>query len=121
WGPGKQEVTDFTSEVSREEETVTAEIKVPFSSLGVDGVSPGDEWGMNVLAQNKLGTQPLSTWIPIRTSTYLHEDADSIIVQGEVSEEGRMGSIFFKEIPETLTSDDEVAIEQVDSWEPEDL
>ncbi|WP_158560967.1 S-layer homology domain-containing protein [Paenibacillus contaminans] len=80
----------------------TAEVAIPLSSLGVDEIVPGQEWAVNVL-RHRPGVQPLSSWIPIRNSTFTDNEAPGVyMLYMSVTDQGRMGRLFFDDIPAQL-------------------
>ncbi|WP_066190944.1 heparinase II/III domain-containing protein [Gracilibacillus timonensis] len=117
WGPGGEEAADYDYEVITEEGSMTAEVAIPISSLNVDELHVGDEWQLNIIHQHEINTEPMSSWIPIRTSSYNQTDTStSTSYTIDVSEEGRLGSIFFNQLPEQWSPESYNSI-----WNPQEL
>lgn len=114
WGPAQNTVPNVQTETQITDGHVTAEVMIPLDSLGVDEVTAGEEWRFNAIAQHELGTTPLSSWVPIRTSFYNDTGLDTISFTGKVTDEGRVGSLFMGALPE-----EEGAAPIV--WDPEQL
>jgi hypothetical protein len=79
----------------------TAEIAVPLLSLQSAQVQPGEEWRINVLRYYGIAApRPFSSLVPLRTSYIEDTGGDSYFIIGDVFNHGRMGSFFFRELPE---------------------
>ncbi|PAV31260.1 hypothetical protein CIL05_00990 [Virgibacillus profundi] len=117
WGTDSNEVAGYDYEIVDEEGLITAEVAVPISSLNVDEVHDGDEWQINVINQHEINTRPMTSWAPIRTSRYTKTDTSSSYrFNFDVSDEGRMGSIFFNKLPEQWAPEPYSSI-----WNPQEL
>ncbi|MDF2724985.1 MAG: Heparinase II/III-like protein, partial [Paenibacillus sp.] len=98
----------------------TAEMAIPFDALGVTSVQSGDKWHMNVLRYfGPDSPRLLNSWIPIRVSEVIDGDYNGrenrrAILSAYVSNEGRLGSLFFNQIPE-MPGTGKPAVE----WTPE--
>lgn len=77
----------------------TVEAAIPLSSFGSAGVSPGEEWRMNIVHLHQLNTLPLTAWHPIRTVNFT-DTGGTVSVRGHFVDEGRLGSIYFGSVPE---------------------
>ncbi|MEF3308696.1 heparinase II/III family protein [Paenibacillus sp. GYB004] len=75
------------------------EAKVSWSSLGSAPPSPGTRWRMNVVHVHHLGSKPLISWVPVRTSRFWDTGSSIVMVNGNVIDEGRLGSLFFARTP----------------------
>lgn len=82
------------------EGTFSLEAAIPFASLGMSAVSAGDEWRMNVIHVHNVNTKPLSSWMPIRNSRYMDQSGGAVAYSANVVDQGRLGSVFFKRLPE---------------------
>lgn len=107
WGPDIETPEHVQSETKQQDDGVTAEIAVPLDAFGVDEVASGDEWRFNVIVQHEMGTKPMSSWVPVRRSSITYTGG-SASVRADVTEEGRLGSIFMGELPTDGTAENEV-------------
>jgi len=76
----------------------TVEVSIPFKSLNVQKISPGDEWRFNVI-RYRDDESPFSMWAPVRYSMFDGSPGKSYSAKFAASHEGRMGSLFFGRIP----------------------
>lgn len=79
----------------------SAEISVPLVSLGEPDLRSGAEWRLNVIRYfGPDATEPLSSWVPIRTGTIRMEDVRRPLeerlfrLELYVANEGRLGTVF---------------------------
>ncbi|MFD0713773.1 heparinase II/III family protein [Paenibacillus sp. GCM10027626] len=93
-----KEVPGVTTVLAGDAGKWTAELAVPFASLGVQGVKAGDEWRMNVV-RVRPGADPVSSWFPLRHSAYWYEGNGDYTLAATGITEGRLGSVFFQSLP----------------------
>ncbi|HEY6740564.1 MAG TPA: hypothetical protein VI076_17110 [Actinopolymorphaceae bacterium] len=98
WGPATP-VEGARMKTGSDAKGVTVELAIPLAKLGVEDVAEGSEWRINVLAQHEMGTKPLASWMPIRRVMNSYSGGGSASVQGEVTDEGRLGAIFLGRPP----------------------
>src|SRR5690625_4638730 len=70
WGPNIETIANAQTETMKDGDNITAEIAISLDSLGVDEVTTGEEWRVNAFIRHEMETNPLSSWVPIRTSSY---------------------------------------------------
>lgn len=116
WGPNIQVLNNMQAIVSENEKSITAEVAIPLRELGIDEVGLGDEWRLNIIAQYEMGTKPLSAWIPIRTSSMHYTGGNASNAYANVTDEGRLGSIFMGQLPADGNS-----VKTIVPWEPQEL
>lgn len=74
------------------------EASLPWSTLGSAMPSAGTHWRMNVVHVHHLGSKPLISWVPVRTSRF--GDTGSIVtIKGNIIDEDRLGCLFFAKTP----------------------
>lgn len=106
----RRDITGSISGIASAGGFVTVEASIPLDALAQDGVEPGDEWGINLLHVHRLYEAPLLSWVPIRHSDFTHRPSPSELASGSneaaysasVVNEGRLGSVFFKHLPQQL-------------------
>lgn len=113
WGPVISTIEGVQKSTTDNQGLVTAEVAVNLDLLNVNKIEPGDEWRINIVAQHDLNTKPMSSWIPIRTSS-IHYTGNVANAYANITDEGRVGSIFMGTIP-----DDESSSRSIQPWEPE--
>ncbi|MFD0959813.1 heparinase II/III domain-containing protein [Paenibacillus chungangensis] len=74
---------------------VRAEVAIPASSLGMQGIAAGDSWRFNIVAIKKLGEEAFSSWVPVRESYFVQDSSNEIVFKAYMLPEGRMGSVSF--------------------------
>ncbi|MEF3308166.1 heparinase II/III family protein [Paenibacillus sp. GYB004] len=84
----------------------SAEISIPLNALGSQDVQSGAEWRFNIIRYcGPDASEPLCSWIPIRTGTVLMDDIHRPLEQRIfrlhvfVANEGRLGSVFVDRPP----------------------
>ncbi|MDF2663798.1 MAG: Heparinase II/III-like protein, partial [Paenibacillus sp.] len=92
----------------------TAEAKIPYSSLGAGGVSPGDEWRMNVVRYFGINSKPFTSWTPIRQSYFTDQGGGSVSLVAHVLNQARMTPIYFGQLPTLESRADTRAV----NWRP---
>ncbi|MFC3773111.1 carboxypeptidase regulatory-like domain-containing protein [Paenibacillus sp. GCM10012303] len=93
--PQRVKISAFSHETSLAGGVFTVEAAIPLSAFGSAVVSPGAEWRMNIIHLHHLNTKPLSSWVPIRTSSFW-DTSGAVKVPANVVDEGRLGSVFFE-------------------------
>lgn len=96
--PQRVNVNAFTAAATDSGGRTAVEVSVPLSALGAAMPAPGTEWRVNVVHVHHLGTKPLITWVPIRTSTFW-DTGSTVTFKGNIVDEGRLGSLFFGQTP----------------------
>ncbi|MBP1991973.1 S-layer homology domain-containing protein [Paenibacillus eucommiae] len=97
----------------------TAEIAVPIGSLGIQQMASGKEWGLNII-RYRPDLSPASSWVPIRNASFTDKEyPNTYMTYAAVTEQGRMGRLFFDELPNQLAGTWPGT--DVVSLEPEDL
>ncbi len=112
WGSNIERLENVQTEVRKNDGRVTVEVAIPFSLMGIDKILDGDEWRLNVIAQHEMETEPLISWIPIRKSSIHYTGSGASNVYGNITDEGRLGSIFMECLPRDIMST---------PWKPEDF
>ncbi|MDF2714023.1 MAG: Heparinase II/III-like protein [Paenibacillus sp.] len=97
-GVKTEAVTGFPYAVTADGPTLVLEAAIPWSSFGVPQVEAGEEWQMNIIHTYRIGTSPLISWVPIRTSIYT-DARDYVVLAANVVNEGRLGSVFIQKPP----------------------
>ncbi|GAA3405013.1 heparinase II/III family protein [Paenibacillus hodogayensis] len=99
----------------------TAEMAVPWSVIGSPQLAPGAELRMNVIRYyGPDSPYPASSWVPIRTSTLIDDDRNrpfdqrSLTLHGDVTNEGRLGSLYLEAPPSSAFGS------PAEAWKPED-
>lgn len=113
WGPNITTVNPVKSQVKETSETITAEMAISLHSINIDEIVPGEEWSFNAIVQHELNSSPMSSWIPIQTSS-IHYTGGNANAYGSVTNEGRAGSIFMGELPENKKFSQPLV-----AWDPE--
>lgn len=72
--------------------TVTAEVTIPFDRIGNPTSGQDTEWRVNLLAQHRMQTRPMSSWTPVRRGTDLYSGG-AHLVRSFVANEDCLGSI----------------------------
>jgi hypothetical protein len=77
------------------------EAAIPLGAFAPEGITPGDEWRMNMIQVPNLYAHPLSSWLPIRNSEHWHgqDSLASVRLYASVIDQDRLGSVFFGPIP----------------------
>ncbi|MFD0960516.1 CBM96 family carbohydrate-binding protein [Paenibacillus chungangensis] len=104
----------------------SAELAIPFSTLGVQQIEPGEEWRFNAI-RFREGASPVSTWAPVRTTSFRDSDSDAnretmraYNLNFYASYEGRMGSLFFAQ-PSIEDIWGVSSSDMISPWYPEDI
>lgn len=71
---------------------VIAEITIPFDQIGNPSPGPDAEWRINLLAQHRMQTRPMSSWMPVRRGTDLYSGG-AHLVRSFVANEACLGSV----------------------------
>ncbi|MBD2864952.1 hemoblobin-interacting domain-containing protein [Paenibacillus oceani] len=91
-------ITSFTVETSESGGQFRLEAAIPWSAFGTAAPAPGDEWRMNIMHLHRLNTRTLSSWVPIRTSSFW-DTGGSVTVPVNTVDQGRLGSVYFDSPP----------------------
>lgn len=114
WGPGVESPSDLPVATKQGVDAVTATAAIPFAAMGIDNVPAGTQWRFNLIVQHEMMTKPYSSWMPVRTSLNNYSGGNTASVQAEVTDEGRLGTIFLGKLPPADGG------EPVDYWLPEE-
>ncbi|OAK67883.1 heparinase II/III domain-containing protein [Lederbergia galactosidilytica] len=114
WGPNLEIPQDIQTKIQSTDRNMTAEITVPLNSLGVEKVTSGDEWRFNAIVQHEMGTKPLSSWVPIRTSSIHYTGNNNATFYANVTDEDRLGSMYMGSLPNNERESDSPIL-----WEPQ--
>ncbi|MDF2715959.1 MAG: Heparinase II/III-like protein, partial [Paenibacillus sp.] len=107
---GKQIVSAFSHAYDVQPEALYVEAAVPLASIVPQGVSVGDEWGLNIVHVHNLYTQPLSSWAPIRNSDHWHQNGPDARVRVSLVDQDRFGSILFSSLPQVIAGNGGLAV-----------
>lgn len=101
WGEGAVSVSGATVRQQMTDGVFTAEISIPFASLGTGPVQPETPWGFNAVFVHKINTKPMSSWVQMRNSYFADTGAATITFVGNVADHGRFGRLYFLPAPAT--------------------
>ncbi len=94
YGPGGTlvEGLDPVRTIDADAGVVTAEITIPLDRIGNPNPDQGAEWRVNLLAQHRMQTRPMSSWTPVRRGTDLYFGG-AHLVRAFVANEACLGSV----------------------------
>ncbi|MDF2723849.1 MAG: Carbohydrate family 9 binding domain-like, partial [Paenibacillus sp.] len=92
--PQRTNVNAFTLAMTDAGGRTSVELSVPWSAFGLSAPEEGAEWRVNVVHVYRLGTKPLLTWVPVRTSTYW-DTGTTVTIKANIVDEGRLGTVYF--------------------------
>ncbi|WP_218103897.1 hypothetical protein, partial [Paenibacillus hemerocallicola] len=86
--------------VSKRSDGWSAEVSIPLSALGVEGIEPGERWHINAIRYFGIASKrPLSSWAPVRRTTVIDGDGSGpnrgYTLSVYTANEGRFGSLYF--------------------------
>lgn len=121
---GKVMVDSFRYETSSTDDAFQFELAIPLTAMLQDrtGITPGEEWQLNIIHVHQLYTQPLSSWVPIRNADHWHDTGSTARMRVSVVDQDRWGSIFFGQIPTgqaQMDKDPMNADRPANRWNPE--
>lgn len=96
---GKVEVEPSAFASSESGGRMYIEAAIPLNAIAPAGIAPGTEWHMNVIHAHQLYTHPFNSWIPIGNIEHWDVGGSSVNIYGDVIIEGRLGSLFFAQMP----------------------
>ncbi|MDF2726154.1 MAG: Carbohydrate family 9 binding domain-like, partial [Paenibacillus sp.] len=122
----RRELTESVSGIASADGFVTLEASIPLAALAPDGVEPGEEWGVNILHVHRLYEAPLLSWVPVRHADFIHRPSPAELASGRnpaaysasVVNEGRLGSVFFRRLPQRLLPAPSVSPVPTTVWRP---
>lgn len=99
--PARTDLGDYQAATHRDDarDLFSLEIAIPFASLGSTPTA-GDEWRVNVVHVPNVNTVPLRSWYPVRTARYMDRSGGKVTWSGNVTDQGRLGSLLFGGMPE---------------------
>lgn len=99
--PDKIELTDFSyaTKDGGSAGQFYVEMAIPLTSIASSGVFAADEWRMNIVHLFEINTKPMYAWTPIQYSYYMDRSGASVSYRSNVTDHGRLGSVFFKQTP----------------------
>ncbi len=94
--PARTDVDNYQVATDRDDanDRFSVEVAIPFASLG-SSPTEGDEWRVNVIHVHNVNTVPLRSWYPIRTARYMDRSGGKVTWSGNVTDQGRLGSLLF--------------------------
>lgn len=116
WGLAVKELQGAAVQIGRGTGSWTAEVKVPFQSLGKAKPTEGEKWSFNVMRYYGINSQPFSSWAPIRSSYLVDQGSSSISLVSHVLNESRMAPLYFANTPPLHG----VPGSRTGLWEPQD-
>jgi hypothetical protein len=96
--PGKSSYGNAVTKIYQGSDSWYAEIALPFTIFGEEGISPGDEWRINVV-RDRVNYVPITSWLLIRQSKDAAAPGGGVKVSNgkRLVDEGRLGTIRFGE------------------------
>jgi hypothetical protein len=116
WGQSVTNIAGAEYRVAAEETSWTAEVKIPYASLGVESVAPGDEWRMNVVRYFGINSKPFTSWVPIRNSYITDQGGSSVSLVVHALNQDRLAPVYFGQLPPLEGRPQTSAVE----WHPND-
>lgn len=92
---------NYTVSINEDGEVWIAELSIPFEGLGISGVESGEEWLINII-NHRSTVEPMNSWIPLHHAIFWDRtDRTGVFyrITSNILNEGRFGSIFFKDLP----------------------
>ncbi|GAA3412443.1 heparinase II/III family protein [Paenibacillus hodogayensis] len=93
------QITSFSVETSESGGQFRFEAAIPWSAFGTAAPASGDEWRMNVMHLHRLNTRSLSSWVPVRTSSFWDTGSGAVTVPVNTVDQGRLGSVYLERPP----------------------
>ncbi len=106
--PGKESSGQVVTETHLADDFWYAEMAIPFTILGEEGVQPGHEWRINLI-RDRVNYVPITSWVRLRQSQHPEAPGGNARLNNgkRFVDEGRLGIICFGE-------------ELEEPWYPED-
>ncbi|MBD2865529.1 heparinase II/III domain-containing protein [Paenibacillus oceani] len=99
WGTAVKELQGAAVQIGRGAGSWTAEVRVPFQSLGKTEPAEGEMWSFNLMRYFGINSEPFSSWAPIRSSYIVDQGGSSISLVSHVLNESRMAPLYFVSTP----------------------